>query len=361
MAMHHRHNKQLLNRNFGVASRPIRALRRDDIAKIPALQHEKYLGVRVYFIDVKFHLRSVLLGTRHFSPLYGERDQGIRGPFERWLISILRDFGRSFSDFFGATADSGPDVKWMMQSGLGLRWEWCVPHMVNASTKMACGLTRKTFNPEMSELLNKISKTVYDTVSNSTMGDFLPSLMTMLGQGSGAERIGYKPHRFMEMAATMQRILDKWPALKAWYQERDAKVVREGKVPTGFPLTGCYQHFGQLLSILTPIILVNKRAQAEDAKQVQVLLSLYTVRMTNLVLDQPIRRYDTTPKTPVFIRPYQLTSLVSNTRKLLRTVFYKNFFWRYSDPEYIDNGSYIFEMQLMLLPSANQLGGGGNG
>ncbi|KAF1788792.1 hypothetical protein GQ600_6600 [Phytophthora cactorum] len=87
------------------------------------LQHEKYLGVRVYFIDVKFHLRSVLLGTRHFSPLYGERDQGIRGPFERWLISILRDFGRSFSDFFGATADSGPDVKWMMQSGLGLRWD----------------------------------------------------------------------------------------------------------------------------------------------------------------------------------------------------------------------------------------------
>ncbi|KAG6941796.1 hypothetical protein JG688_00018477, partial [Phytophthora aleatoria] len=120
---------------------------------------------------------------------------------------------------------------------------------------------------------------------------------------------------------------------------------------------GCYQHFGQLLSILTPIILVNKRAQAEDAKQVQVLLSLYTVRMTDLVLDQPIRRYDATPKTPVFIRPYQLTSLVSNTRKLLRTVFYNNFFWRYSDPEYIDNGSYIFEMQLMLHPSANQLGG----
>ncbi|KAF1788793.1 hypothetical protein GQ600_6601 [Phytophthora cactorum] len=55
---------------------------------------------------------------------------------------------------------------------------------------MACGLTRKTFNPEMSELLNKISKTVYDTVSNSTMEILLPSLMTMLGQGNGAELIG---------------------------------------------------------------------------------------------------------------------------------------------------------------------------
>ncbi|KAG6942285.1 hypothetical protein JG688_00018214, partial [Phytophthora aleatoria] len=84
---------------------------------------------------------------------------------------------------------------------------------------------------------------------------------------------------------------------------------------------GWYQHFEQLLSILTPIIPVNKRAQAEDANQVQELLSLYTVRMTALVLDQPIRRYDTTPKNPVFIQPYQLTSLVSNIHKLLRTVF----------------------------------------
>ncbi|KAG3088448.1 hypothetical protein PI125_g18350 [Phytophthora idaei] len=101
----------------------------------------------------------------------------------------------------------------------------------------------------------------------------------------------------------MQRSLDKWSALEAWYKERDAKLVREGKVPTGFPRTGCYQHFVQLLSILTPIILVNKRAQAEDANHVQVLLSLYTVRMTALELDQPIRRCDTTPKTPGFIRP----------------------------------------------------------
>lgn len=130
----------------------------------------------------------------------------------------------------------------------------------------------------------------------------------------------------MGMAATMQRILEKWPALEAWYTERDAKLIRTGNVPQGFPLAGCYQHFGQMLSILTSIILVNKCAQAEDANQVQVLLSLYTVRMTDFVLDKPIRRYDTTPKNPVYIQPYQLTSLVSNTRKLLRTVFYHYFF-----------------------------------
>jgi hypothetical protein len=112
------------------------------------IQREKFLGIRVYFVDAKFRFRSVLLGTRHFPPLYGERDQGIRLPFERWLRSILNDFGLSPSDFFGSTTDSGPDVKWMMKTGLGLDWEWCIPHMVNVSTKMACGLTRKPFNPE---------------------------------------------------------------------------------------------------------------------------------------------------------------------------------------------------------------------
>jgi hypothetical protein len=155
----------------------------------------------------------------------------------------------------------------------------------------------------------------------------------------------------------MQRILEKWPALEAWYQERAAQAIRNRKVPQGFPLADCFQHLVQLLSILTPIVLVNKRAQAEDANQVQVLLSLYTVRLTALALDQPIRRYDTSPSQPVYIQPYQLTSVVSTARKLLQKVFYNNFFRRYTDPEYITNGAYTFEMQLMLHPAVKHAGG----
>ncbi|EGZ30221.1 hypothetical protein PHYSODRAFT_323627 [Phytophthora sojae] len=190
---------------------------------------EKYLGLRIYFVDSHFRLRTVLLGTRHFLPMYGERDQGIRGPFERWICGILFDFGLSPSDFFGSTTDSSPDVKWMMNEGLGLKWEWCIPHMVNAATKMGCGLTRKSHNPEMSELLSKLSQTIHD------------------GAGTG-------------------------------------EVASSGGM-----------HLVQLLSILTPILLVTKRSQAQDTNQVQVLLSLYTMRMTSLALDSPIRRYDTAP------------------------------------------------------------------
>ncbi|EGZ19776.1 hypothetical protein PHYSODRAFT_495820, partial [Phytophthora sojae] len=270
---------------------------------------EKYLGLRIYFVDSHFRLRTVL----------------------RWICGILFDFGLSPSDFFGSTTDSGPDVKWTMNEGLRLKWEWCIPHKVNAATKMACGLTRKSHNPEMSALLNKLSQTVYDTSTNSTLGDLLPMLMIMLGEGNGTQLVGYKPHRFMGMAATMER----------------------KRAPPGFHLAGCQQHLVQLLSILTPILLVTKRSQAQDTNQVQVLLSLYTMCMTSLALDSPIRRYDTAPSNAVNIHPFQLTSLVARTRMLLQKAFYHNFFRRYVD---IVSGSYIFEMQLVMYPSVKHVG-----
>ncbi|EGZ07778.1 hypothetical protein PHYSODRAFT_340819 [Phytophthora sojae] len=295
---------------------------------------EKYIGLRIYFVDSHLRLRIVLLGTRHFLPMYGERDQGIRGPFERWICGILFDFGLSPSDFFGSTTDSGPDVKWMMNERLGLKWEWCIPHMVNAATKMACGLMRKSHNPEMSELLNKLSQTVYDTSTNSTLGDLLPMLMIMLGEGNGTQLVGYKPHRFMGMPATMERVLEKWPALEAWYEARSAPHARKKKrAPPGFTL---------------PI--------AQDTNQVQVLLSLYTMRMTSLTLDSPIRRYDTVPTNAVNIHPFQLTSLVARTRMLLQKAFYHNFFRRYVNADFIASGSYIFEMQLAMHPSVKHVG-----
>ncbi|GMF58642.1 unnamed protein product [Phytophthora fragariaefolia] len=74
----------------------------------------KYLGLRVFFIDNKFKLTSILLGTRHFEPLYGEQSQGYRTPFKRWIIELLNDFGLTLNDFNGSTTDADPDVRWMI-------------------------------------------------------------------------------------------------------------------------------------------------------------------------------------------------------------------------------------------------------
>ena len=96
-----------------------------------------YLGLRLYTVDANWNQRSVLLGTREFDPTYNERKLGFRVPFKRWIIQILNDFGLENSDFFAATTDAGADVKWMMRNkdGLGLEWEWCIPHMIHAAAK----------------------------------------------------------------------------------------------------------------------------------------------------------------------------------------------------------------------------------
>ena len=58
----------------------------------PKTKSCKFIGLRIYYIDCDFKFQSLLLGTRHFNPDFCERGRGIRGPFKRWLLDILRDF-----------------------------------------------------------------------------------------------------------------------------------------------------------------------------------------------------------------------------------------------------------------------------
>ena len=94
----------------------------------------------IHWKDDEFQFRSILLGTRHFQHDYGKRSRGIRGPFDRWLVDILRDFKLTRGDFYGSTTDGGADVKRMMRTQWGLQWEWCLPHLTHCVAKAACGL-----------------------------------------------------------------------------------------------------------------------------------------------------------------------------------------------------------------------------
>ncbi|KAF1334645.1 hypothetical protein FI667_g1682, partial [Globisporangium splendens] len=136
-------------------------------------QHVKYLGVRVYFMDDKWTFNLVMLGTRCFNPAYGERDTGIHHPFKRWITDMLSDFGLSQDNFFGAMSDGDSDVKWMMNEGHGLLWEWCIPHMTHTATKWVCGLVDNkadSHNVEMTELVERIKKTVRTVRDVEKMG-----------------------------------------------------------------------------------------------------------------------------------------------------------------------------------------------
>jgi hypothetical protein len=75
------------------------------------VQHMKYLGVRVYFIDAKWKRRSVILGIRTLDPTYTARTQtGFRGCFLAWVKALLDDFGITQSEVFGGMTDGASDV-----------------------------------------------------------------------------------------------------------------------------------------------------------------------------------------------------------------------------------------------------------
>lgn len=76
----------------------------------------KFLGLRVYLIDNEGNFKSVLLGTRKFTPAYGDRDDGTQAPYLSWIKRTLEDFELTVDNFYGATSDKGPDVQNLMRN-----------------------------------------------------------------------------------------------------------------------------------------------------------------------------------------------------------------------------------------------------
>ncbi|ETP44865.1 hypothetical protein F442_08604 [Phytophthora nicotianae P10297] len=280
---------------------------------------------------------------------YGERAGGIRVPFRRWIVEILRDFGLKPRDLYGATSDAGPDVRWLMTEGLKLQWQWCLPHLTNAATKAACGVvanTAQSKNPEMTSLIRRIVKTVYTVKHVEIMGSLFEELC-LYGKGrrSPHQLLEYRAHRVLGLTRVIKRILDLWEPLISWYVERLEKARRENAdLPAGFPLERDYQSLTQIMSLLYPITLLNIKCQGEKANQVDVLLTLYKVRITVLDCSKELRDYRSTKTNRMAFRPEDLTQLASITRKLLRDSAMKKC-------------PFVLEMQLFLHPNFKSFDG----
>ncbi|RLN21641.1 hypothetical protein BBJ28_00026501 [Nothophytophthora sp. Chile5] len=323
-------------------------------------KNTKFLGLRLYLVDSNFRFKSVLLGTRHFAPMYGERDGGIRGPFHRWIGDILHDFGISRHDLYGATSDGGSDVKWMMQSGLNLCWEWCVPHFTHAATKAAFGIVgdnARSKNPAMTDLLHRIVKTVYQTQHVEVMGTLFSELCATINsseeEGSNVSQLlSFRIHRFLGLARVVRRVLLLWDPLAEWYESRAEKARRDNVVPpASFPLRRDKMDLVQILSLLEPIANLNQIGQAESGNQANVLLGLYKLRISLLDPAAPLKDCRSTPREKRFFRPEELSNLATTTRVLLGKAFQRAFFKRYTDTAAMNKCSFAFEMQLLLHPN----------
>lgn len=76
-------------------------------------------------------------------------------------------------------SDKGSDVKYMFATTLQLKWEWCMAHMAHAATRASYGLnggSRSSANEEMSDLIQKVTRTIYQVRTVEKTGDLFKAL-----------------------------------------------------------------------------------------------------------------------------------------------------------------------------------------
>ncbi|KAJ8525824.1 hypothetical protein ON010_g15289 [Phytophthora cinnamomi] len=210
---------------------------------------DKFLGLRVYLVDKAWQYKSILLGTGEFNPAYGDRDGGILKPFKAWLKHMLVDFSLATSDFYGATSDSGGDVKSMLSKELNLHWEWCFAHMAHAATKSSCGVNgaaSAAANPEMADLISRLVRTIFQVKAVSVTGSLFAELCKSKTKGASTRLVGYSTSHFLSMTRSLERVLERWPAITAWYEERAHKALRANQPPPEFPLANRHDDLAHL-------------------------------------------------------------------------------------------------------------------
>ncbi|ETI44950.1 hypothetical protein F443_10394 [Phytophthora nicotianae P1569] len=231
-----------------------------------------------------------------------ERSEGNREPFKRWILELLKDFGITIKNVYAATTDAGPDVKWMKATGLNLKWKLCMSHLTNAATKMAFGIVPQrcnSKNPDGTDLLSRIARTTYAIRSNASMESLFAELCEMAKNGASTQLLEHKDHRFMGLEKVIKRLLGKWDQLEDWFQERINKAIRERKaVPEDLPIADDKETLLQLYGLLNPTAALNTKSQKECSNQVDVLLTVFRLRITILEETQPIKGKVRSPSEP---------------------------------------------------------------
>jgi hypothetical protein len=182
-------------------------------------------------------------------------------------------------------------------------WEWCIPHMMNAATKWACGLTdnaKSSVNPDLTALIERMRVTIRQVRDVEQMGDLFEALCQLEGVSKAVKLVDYQSHRFLGLTASLERVLEKWNPLVAYYNECEKQPAKK-KAPSTFLLKNDRVVLSQLLSLLKPIAILKTLSQSNETHQVKSLMLLFKIRQVTLDLKTPLRDYRSTAKAPIHI------------------------------------------------------------
>ena len=118
-------------------------------------------GCRISYLDVNMRFKTHLLAIKLFRP-HPKLGRKVTGELVlKWVRKVLLQFGLTIENIAGAVTDAGTDIKGAL--GKVVKWEWCLPHLLNRVTVDAAGLSMdkmKSKNAEVRELVDSVKKAV---------------------------------------------------------------------------------------------------------------------------------------------------------------------------------------------------------
>lgn len=149
------------------------------------------------------------------------------------------------------------------------------------------------------------------------MGDLFAQLCRTRTETGTTRSLGYDSSRFLSASTAIRRVLEKWPALVEWYEKRRRKALRKRTVRSSLPLANDKANLVQPLSLLSPLSILLRQCQKDDANQVNVCLATHAALGTPgwhlFRLGKPKERFDLSFK-----------SCLMNTLRLLKLVLRNN-------------------------------------
>ncbi|CAB1104439.1 unnamed protein product [Ectocarpus sp. CCAP 1310/34] len=244
----------------------------------------KYIGIRLFYADRTWVLRSRLIAVRQFNPTKELlEDNRLSALLQKYLESVLEEYGLDVSLLFSATSDAGSDVKRLCDVLLPGLWEWCVCHMINCALVEAFGThvdPAKSGNPGARKVITTVKKVVeHIRKSPRAKAIFEEEQVQQYAQCYHRKLVNAAPQRWSGVTNVLEAVIVNRAAI-------DGVYTAEGK---DSPLTSLTEEIDELYSIIKPAAQVIVKCQQTSVPTGQVaVLALAALKLITLNVDSPL-------------------------------------------------------------------------
>ncbi len=306
----------------------------------------KYMGVRLYFVDTNFNYCSKVLAVQPFNPSTALRAQEERlsDVLMMWLSGVLGEFSLTPDDLLSATTDGGSDIRRLGNVLLPCEWQWCVPHLLNCALADAFGTSldpAKSKNPAARAVMLRAKKVV-EYVNKSSIAQQSLKEIQLRDAGKALKLISDVPQRWRSLVDMLERLLSLWNQVRMMYSAN------------GKPFTLDTDHalLVQLYSLMEPVCTLLTDAQSGSYPAAPSVMAHFRhLIRTVLNVGEPLELIDPADRdASVTITVDQIHPMVTETRRLLRAAITERFVERYSFAAFT-----MFDLCCFLYPPFNDL------